>query len=113
MPLLILLLSALVAGPLAAQSDRLQPVDVFQLEYATDPQLSPDGQWVAYVRHFGDVMTDRWYTNIWLVRADGTGARPLTTGKVNDGSPRWSPDGNRLGFVSTKDGTPQLYVRWM
>lgn len=112
MPLLALLLFFVVA-PLQAQSDRLLPTDVFNLEYVTDPQVSPDGQWVAYVRNFGDAMTDRWYSNIWLARTDGSEQRPLTTGKVNDGGPRWSPDGKRLGYLSTRDGTPQIYVRWM
>jgi len=103
----------LVVAPLQAQSDRLQPADVFNLEHVTDPQISPDGQWVAWVRNFGDAMTDRWYANIWLSRTDGSEQRPLTSGKVNDGSPRWSPDGKRLAYVSTRDGAPQIYVRWM
>jgi dipeptidyl aminopeptidase/acylaminoacyl peptidase len=87
--------------------------DFFNLEFAADPQISPDGQWVAYVRRFADVMTDKNYSNIWLVRADGTGHRPLTTGKVNDGTPRWSPDGRRLAYISNADTSPQIMVRWM
>ena len=81
------------ASPLPAQDRPLSAVDIFSLEYAADPQLSPDGQWVAYVRQWSDAMTDRRYSNIWLVKHDGSGHRPLTSGKTNDGSPRWSPDG--------------------
>jgi acylaminoacyl-peptidase len=106
-------LLVLIPAAARAQANRLTPQDIFQLEYAADPAISPDGQWVAYVRQYSDVATDRRYSNIWLVKADGTEQRPITTGKFNDGSPQWSPDGTRLAFVSTKDGAPQIYVRWM
>jgi dipeptidyl aminopeptidase/acylaminoacyl peptidase len=108
------LLGALVVAPVvAAQAPPLQPADLFQLQYATDPAISPDGQWIVYVRHWNDVMTDRRYSNLWVVKADGSEHRPLTSGKVNDGSPAWSPDGKRLAYVSTQSGRPQIYVRWM
>ena len=96
-----------------AQDRRLQPADLFQLEYAADPQISPDGQWVAYVRQWSDNMTDRRYSNIWLVKADGSLHRPLTSGKFEETSARWSPDGKRLAYVSNRSGSAQLYVRWM
>src|ERR1039458_3572464 len=96
-----------------AQDRRLQPADLFQLEYAADPQISPDGQWVAYVRQWSDNMTDRRYSNIWLVKADGSLHRPLTWGKFEETSARWSPDGKRLAYVSNRSGSAQLYVRWM
>jgi acylaminoacyl-peptidase len=110
---LLLAATMLIAGGLEAQTARLGPMDVFNLEYASDPQISPDGQWIAYVREYFDVMTDRRYSNLWLIRSDGTDNRPITTGKYNEGQPRWSPDGKRLAFVSTRDGSPQVYVRWM
>ena len=68
--LLGLLLAAVL--PLAAQVNRLTPRDEFDLEFAADPQISPDGQWVVYVRRFADVMTDKRYSNLWIVRADGS-----------------------------------------
>lgn len=100
-------------APLAAQETRLTAADVFSLEYASEPQVSPDGQMVVYVRQWSDPMTDRRYSNIWLVRSDGSGHRPITSGKFTDGSPRWSPDGKRLAFTSNQGGSTQLYVRWM
>ncbi|MBL8989010.1 MAG: PD40 domain-containing protein, partial [Gemmatimonadetes bacterium] len=103
---------ALLVAPVAAQQ-RLTPADIFQLEYAADPQISPDGQWVVYVRQWQDLMTDRRYSNLWLVRADGTDHRPLTTGKFSESQPRWSPDGKRIAYLSNRDGSPQIYVRWM
>jgi len=103
---------ALLVAPVAAQQ-RLTPADIFQLEYAADPQISPDGQWVVYVRQWQDLMTDRRYSNLWLVRADGTDHRPLTTGKFSESQPRWSSDGKRIAYLSNRDGSPQIYVRWM
>ena len=61
----------LVASPLAAQSDRLTEIDVFDLEYAGDPRMSPDGDQVVYVRQYADVMTDMNYSNLWLIASDG------------------------------------------
>ncbi len=85
---------------------------MFTIETASDPQISPDGLWVAYVRNWSDAITDKRYSNIWLVKSDGTGHRPVTSGKTHDASPRWSPDGTRLAYTSDKGGSGQLYVRW-
>jgi len=85
---------------------RLRLIDVFELEWASDPQISPDGEAIVYVRNFMDVMSDRRRSNLWMVRADGSDHRPLTTGLANDSSPRWSPDGKRLLYASSSDRTP-------
>jgi acylaminoacyl-peptidase len=94
-------------------SSRFHPIDLFDLEIATDPQISPDGARVVFVRNFNDIMKDRKRSNLWIVNHDGSDLRPLTTGNENDNSPRWSPDGQRLLYASTSDGTAQIYVRWM
>ncbi len=107
------LMLALLATPLAAQTDRLTEMNVFDLEYASDPRISPDGEWVVYVRQFADVMTDMNYSNLWLVGSDGGEHRPLTTGKFLDNSPRWSPDGTRIAYMSNRDGLPQIYMHWV
>ncbi|MBM4187562.1 MAG: S9 family peptidase [Gemmatimonadetes bacterium] len=107
------LILAASTGPLAAQPSRLTPADLFQLEVGADPQISPDGQWVVYVRQWSDVLTDRRYSNLWLAKADGSEHRPLTSGKFTESTPRWSPDGRRLAYVSNKDGAAQIYARWM
>src|ERR1700688_3834882 len=97
----------------AQDKDAFQPMDVFRLEFAADPQISPDGKRIVYVRNFMDVMKDRRRSNLWIINVDGSEHRPLTTGKNNDHSPRWSADGKRLAYISNSGGTPQLYVRWM
>ncbi len=109
----VLALLVTPSATLPAQEGRLTPADIFQLEYADAPAISPDGAWIAYVRRWSDPMTDRRYSNIWVVRRDGSGHRPLTSGKFSEESPAWSPDGTRLAFVSNRGGGRQLWVRWM
>jgi len=62
---------AAVAAPLA-DARRLHSIDVFQLEYADDVQISPDGSRIVYVRISHDIMTDRVRRNLWMIDADGT-----------------------------------------
>jgi dipeptidyl aminopeptidase/acylaminoacyl peptidase len=95
------------------EARRLHSIDVFQLEYADDVQISPDGSRIVYVRVSHDIMTDRPRRNLWMVNADGTNNRPVRSEARSFSSPRWSPDGARLAYVSSADGSPQLYVRWM
>ncbi len=104
---------ALTASLAANTHPVLQPKDVFQLEYVADPRISPDGSQVVYVRTWMDVMTDRRRHNLWLIRTDGSQHRPLTSGDRNDTSPRWSPTGDRLAYVSNAEGSSQIYLRWM
>ena len=88
--------------------------DIFELEIAADPRISPDGSKVAYVRQSMDIMTDRPKSNIWIVGSNGRGHRPLQSGTDSFSSPRWSPDGDRMVYVSEAEGRgPELYVRWM
>ena len=96
----LLVLAALLA-PLAHAQDRppLGLMDVFELEYASDPQISPDGETVVYRRNRLDVQTDRVRGDLWVVDADGSGHRPLVVG-VDASGARWSPDGTRLAYVA-------------
>ncbi len=87
--------------------------DIFELEKASDPRISPDGRRVVYSRTSMDIMTDSGRSNLWTVNTDGSDHRPLLSGRKSFSSPRWSPDGKRLAFVSGAEGSPQLYVRWM
>src|SRR5260370_1670155 len=94
-------------------SHNLTAMDEFQLQLATDPQISPDGKKIVYVRRFADPMTDKRYSNLWVINADGSDHRPLSSGNHSYSSPRWSPDGTRIAFLSDVDGKQQIYVRWM
>ena len=98
-----------------ASSPRFESTDVFALETASDAQISPDGRRIVYVRTRYDVMTDKPVANLWIVDAEGgrSAHRPLRSDGDSHRSPRWSPDGTRLAFISNSDGKPQVFVRWM
>jgi dipeptidyl aminopeptidase/acylaminoacyl peptidase len=87
--------------------------DVFEMEYANDPQVSPNGARVAYVRSTMDIMTDSTRRTIWVVDVDGDNHRPLVSGAGNVSSPRWSPSGDRLAYLSNTEGKTQLFVQWL
>src|SRR5689334_19697381 len=90
----------------------MQPKDVYQLTGVGDPRISPDGRMVAYVVWRLDEEDNEQKSAIWLRPVDGSGpARQLTEGKKRDSSPRWSPDGARLAYVSSREGgAGQLHV---
>jgi acylaminoacyl-peptidase len=92
---------------------RFKPIDVFALEFASEPQISPDGTQIVYVRNFMDIMEDTARSSLWSVRLDGSDHRPLTDGNGRQTQPRWSPDGKRLAYVAVDDDSSQLYVRWL
>ena len=93
----------------SAANQRLELNDIFQIETAREPQISPDGKRIVYIRQFADIMKDTRPSNLWIVNFDGTGNRPLTSGNYIETAPRWSPDGSQLAFISNRDGAPQLY----
>jgi dipeptidyl aminopeptidase/acylaminoacyl peptidase len=107
-------LTAALADPPDAPNKIFQGRDLFGLQYASDPQIRPDGRAVAYARRSFDIMTDRGRSSIWLVDTETGAQTPLVAGAGSHNSPRWSPKGDRLAYVSTaEDGRPQLFVRWL
>ncbi len=110
------------AAPFTAQSQTgeaqpaaggpLQTVDIFSLEMATDPQISPDGRQIAYVRRSNDIMTDRTRQALWAVDFDGANHRPLASSSASYSSPRWSPQSDRLVMIASDDGETTLEMMW-
>lgn len=78
-------------------------MDVFALESAGDPQLSPDGRSVVYVRRAADIMTDGYRSSIWIVDVATGEQKALVTGAGSHASPRFSPDGRRLLYASSRE----------
>ncbi|WOR16154.1 S9 family peptidase [Hyphomonas sp. FCG-A18] len=86
---------------------------VFDIEYAGDPQISPDGQTIVYVRRSMDRQTDTDRGDLWTIDVESGAHRPLLTGGASKGAPRWSPDGTRLLYSTATDGRPDLRVMYL
>jgi dipeptidyl aminopeptidase/acylaminoacyl peptidase len=112
-------LAVTCASPIAAAapdapSRTFEPRDLFSLEAASDPQISPDGTRIAYVRRSADIMSDRTRSTIWLIDTRTGQQVPIVAGPGSHSQPRWSPDGRRLAYISTAENNQaQLFVRWM
>lgn len=96
-----------------AQSQDSHPFNVHDLvmmNRVSDPQVSPDGKWVAYVLRTTDLEADGGKTDLWLVPVSGAAQpRQLTTHEASDSSPRWSPDGRDLYFLTSRSGSSQVW----
>ena len=85
--------------------------DLYKLKWVSDPQVSPDGQLIAYVQKTVDPDDKTKYRNqIWVVNCDGSEASPFTSGQKSDTTPRWSPDGQTLAFISNRSGDNQVWL---
>jgi len=91
----------------------LEPIDIFNLEYVSNPQISPDGKRIIYIRNYFDIQSDKQFSNLWIINTDGTENRPLTTGNHNDFNPVWSTDQRTIFFQSNQDGSVQIYKMWL
>ena len=104
-------LPALAETP-EAPSKRFTAERVFDIEYATDPQISPDGKTIVYVRRSMDKLTDRDVGALWTIDVASGDHRPLVTG-ASAASPRWAPDGKRLVYTTATDGKPEIRVLYL
>ena len=110
---LILALTLLVSSFAHAEKPLFTAEDVFRLNYASDPQVSPDGSFIVYTHNFMDIMEDKRRSNLWRIDSDGSNARPITTGAVNDRGARISPGGKRVAYLSADNKGLQVFVRWL
>src|SRR6266513_4224851 len=111
---LLLIIVVSFAAPTLAQKRNITEKDLFNFVWIGDPQISPDGSRVAFVRVTVNDKKDGYNTAIWTVSTANGETRQLTNGP-RDSTPRWSPDGNYLVFmrsseVSGRTEPPQLFM---
>jgi dipeptidyl aminopeptidase/acylaminoacyl peptidase len=100
---------AVLAAAPAAQTHAFSVHDMLAMDRISDPQVSPDGKHVAFVVSRTDLENNRRRTDLWLVGADGTGLKRLTSHEATDTQPRWSPDGRWIFFLSSRSGSTQVW----
>ena len=105
-----LIVTLIFLAPVYAQKSNLEPLDVFKLQYISNPQISPDGNSILYERNFKDIMTDSNYSNIWIINYNGSNSRPITTGNKKYSQPTWSNDGKKVLFKSINGKSTELYL---
>jgi dipeptidyl aminopeptidase/acylaminoacyl peptidase len=106
------LLSLLATAQQPAAAPRAITVDdAFQIKAVDDPQISPDGVWVAYTVETASLKKDKSYTQVWIVPSAGGEPMAMTVDTETSTHPRWSPDGKYLAFLSGRnDGKTQVYL---
>ncbi len=104
-----LALAILCGSALAQESHPFTIHDMLAMDRISDPQISPDGATIAFVRRTTDMEANRGRTDIWRVSVEGNDLQQLTTHTAGDWSPRWSKSGKQLYFLSTRSGSAQVW----
>jgi dipeptidyl aminopeptidase/acylaminoacyl peptidase len=104
------LAASLIPFPAFAQKRAITFDDFIALKSVSDPQLSPDGKWVAYTVSTPSLQDNRNVARVWIAEVATGKSRQVTNGPGSDRQPRWSPDGKTLAFIATREGGPQLWM---
>src|SRR2546423_3184060 len=113
MKLSFALLVAIAVSTFAQPSRTLKPEDFAQLRDVDEPNISPDGDLIAYVVKAADMEKDKRPPNLWLAKWDGSENRALTFGSKGQKHPRWSPDGKWIAFLSGREDDNENDQLWI
>jgi dipeptidyl aminopeptidase/acylaminoacyl peptidase len=114
--IILIIISLVLAGNAASlQTEKAKEPhpfsvhDLLAMQRISDPQVSPDGQWIVFTLWTADLEANRGRTDLWLVGTDGQNLRRLTTHPASDFNPRWSSCGRHIYFLSTRSGSSQVW----
>jgi dipeptidyl aminopeptidase/acylaminoacyl peptidase len=115
LPVVLIAGLCLISAASVATAERrlVTAADLARLAEVEDPQLSPDGEWVAYAVRSADLKKDALTRDIWMSNWRSGKQVRLTSTPENEGSPRWSPDGQRLGFLSSRGDKNEATQLWL
>ena len=92
---------------------RFNYLDVFEIQFASDPMISPSGKLIVYRRMGFDKIEDKSIGNLWIINYDGTDHQKLTSFDGDESNPIWSPNGDRIAFIRKTDDGPEIYIHWI
>ncbi len=119
---LIFFILSFFSGSLFADAITDKPIEdrrkftserIFDLEYAAAPKISPDAKTIVYTRRSMDKFSDTVSSDLWMLDTRSGDHRPLITGQGSSSSVSWSPSGDRLLYLTSADGKPNLRVRYL
>ena len=107
--LLAFLVLAVAGVPAAGFSHPFSVHDMLAMDRIYDSQPSPDGRRIVFVLRTTDLDANRGRTDLWMIGSDGSDLRRMTTHPSGESNPRWAPDGESIYFVSSRNGSSQVW----
>ena len=92
---------------------RFDYMDLFDIQYASEPMISPSGKLIVYRRMGFDKIKDKSTGNLWIINSNGTAHQKLTSFDGDESNPVWSPNGDRITFIRKTNDGPEIFVYWL